>query len=80
VGGLSFFPSEPGEREKENSGKSGVCLSGVKRSEFSRGLNFSSERTHPKGGFMGDLSLVPFLWASKEMNKLFEQIQNMICV
>jgi hypothetical protein len=51
-------PFDPGEGEKENPGKSGVCLSGVKRSEFSRGPDFTNDRTHPKGGGIG----VPFLW------------------
>ena len=33
--------------------KSGCCLSGVKRSEFSRVPNFLNERTNPKGGIVG---------------------------
>ena len=40
---LVFIPSEPGEREKENSGESGICLSVVKRSELCRDLNFTNE-------------------------------------
>jgi hypothetical protein len=68
--GYHFFylliPFEPGEREKENPGKSGVCLSAVKRSEFSRGPDFTNERTNPKGGFTGVPFLWSFLWASKE--------------
>jgi hypothetical protein len=53
---FSFPPSEPGEGVKENPGESGVCLSGVNRSEFSHGPDFSNERTDPEGGFIG----VPF--------------------
>ena len=52
-------PLEPGERVQENPGESVVCLSEVKRSEFRRGPDFSSERTNPSGRVHG----VPFLWS-----------------
>jgi len=42
-GGGFCPPFEPGERVKENSGESGICLSGVKRSELCRDLNFTNE-------------------------------------
>jgi hypothetical protein len=63
---FSSFPLEPGERVRENPGESGVCLSGVKRSEFSRGPDFPNERTYPQGGFTGCLFFGDFLLAPKE--------------
>ena len=62
-------PLEPGERVLGNPGESGVCLSGVKRSEFSRGPDFPSERTDPKGGFTGCLFFRPFFWQQKKGQK-----------
>ncbi len=48
-------------------GESGVCLSGVKRSEFSRGPNFPEHRSVPrKGLFLWGAVSWSFFRASKE--------------
>ncbi len=52
-------------------GNSGVCLSGVKRSEFSRGPNFPEHRSGPRRGCFTWGALFRFLfWASKKEQKL----------
>ncbi|MGD0821214.1 MAG: hypothetical protein ABSA71_10765 [Desulfomonilia bacterium] len=65
----AFFPLNPVSECRKIRGNSGVCLSGVKRSEFSRGPDFPSERTDPKGGFTGCLFFRPFFWHQKKGQK-----------
>jgi hypothetical protein len=62
-------PLNPVSERRKIRGNSGVCLSGVKRSEFSRGPDFSNERTNPKGGFTGCLFFGYFLLAKESNNK-----------
>ena len=60
-------PIEPGEGERENPGKSGVCLSGAQRSEFSRVPDFPERANGPGGrGLWGAVSWSFFGQAKKD--------------
>jgi hypothetical protein len=50
-------------------GNSGVCLSGAKRSEFSRGPNFSEHHSEPRRGWFIWGALFRFLFGQAKRNK-----------
>jgi hypothetical protein len=75
-------PLEPGERAKENPGKSVSCLSGVKRSELNATRIFQASERALQGGFLGCLFFGDFFFAQKESPKklLAQELSHQGCV